>query len=165
MSARASWLAFVDATREGLVLNHKKLRWLSWERQGRLQVRRRGDRKRVPGTWIPRVLRRNPNLPVGCVRTMVSASSPWSTTSGASALRRWRTLHCRGCGSRANSTQSSPRALPGHGRLRQRYRADQHDDAGRGSARSNVTTSDGAPRSTEGSAPRPVASPSQQGSN
>jgi len=38
-------------TREGIVMNHKKLRRLY--REERLQVRRRGGRKRAPGTRVP----------------------------------------------------------------------------------------------------------------
>jgi putative transposase len=45
--------------REGIVMNHKKLRRLYHEE--RLQVRRRGDRKRALGTRAPMVLPQGPN--------------------------------------------------------------------------------------------------------
>ncbi len=45
--------------REGLLLNHKKLRRLY--REERLQVRRRGGRKRALGTRAPMVLPEGPN--------------------------------------------------------------------------------------------------------
>jgi putative transposase len=46
-------------TREGIVMNHKKLRRLY--REERLQVRRRGRRKRVLGTRAPMALPQGPN--------------------------------------------------------------------------------------------------------
>src|SRR5262249_56656083 len=46
-------------TREGLVMNHKKLRRLY--REERLQVRRRGGRKRALGSRAPIVLPQRPN--------------------------------------------------------------------------------------------------------
>jgi putative transposase len=46
-------------TREGIVMNHKKLRRLY--REERLQVRRRGGRKRALGTRAPLALPRGPN--------------------------------------------------------------------------------------------------------
>lgn len=46
-------------TREGIVMNHKKLRRLY--REERLQVRRRGGRKRALGTRAPMALPRGPN--------------------------------------------------------------------------------------------------------
>jgi putative transposase len=46
-------------TREGLVMNHKKLRRLY--REERLQVRRRGGRKRALGSRAPIVLPQGPN--------------------------------------------------------------------------------------------------------
>jgi putative transposase len=46
-------------TREGLAMNHKKLRRLY--REERLQVRRRGGRKRALGTRAPMVLPQGPN--------------------------------------------------------------------------------------------------------
>jgi putative transposase len=46
-------------TREGIVMNHKKLRRLY--REERLQVRRRGGRKRAPGTRAPMALPQGPN--------------------------------------------------------------------------------------------------------
>jgi putative transposase len=45
--------------REGIVMNHKKLRRLY--REERLQVRRRSGRKRAVGTRVPMVLPRGPN--------------------------------------------------------------------------------------------------------
>jgi hypothetical protein len=58
--------------REGIVMNHKKLRRLY--REERLQVRRRGGRKRAMGTRAPMTLPQGPQpalepgLPVGCFR-------------------------------------------------------------------------------------------------
>src|ERR1044072_3417015 len=46
-------------TREGIAMNHKKLRRLYREEQ--LQVRRRGGRKRALGTRAPMVLPQGPN--------------------------------------------------------------------------------------------------------
>jgi putative transposase len=46
-------------TREGIAMNHKKLRRLY--REERLQVRRRGGRKRAVGTRAPMVLPQGPN--------------------------------------------------------------------------------------------------------
>jgi transposase InsO family protein len=46
-------------TREGIVMNHKKLRRLY--REERLQVRRRGGRKRALGTRAPMTLPQGPN--------------------------------------------------------------------------------------------------------
>src|SRR5438477_934550 len=46
-------------TREGLVMNHKKLRRLY--REERLQVRRRGGRKRALGTRVPMAIPQDPN--------------------------------------------------------------------------------------------------------
>src|SRR6201993_3000800 len=46
-------------TREGIVMNHKKLRRLY--REERLQVRRRGGRKRALGTRAPMALPQGPN--------------------------------------------------------------------------------------------------------
>jgi putative transposase len=46
-------------SREGVHVNHKKLRRLYIEE--RLQVRRRGGRKRALGTWAPMVLPQGPN--------------------------------------------------------------------------------------------------------
>src|ERR1700728_588708 len=46
-------------TREGVVMNHKKLRRLY--REERLQVRRRGGRKRALGTRAPMALPQGPN--------------------------------------------------------------------------------------------------------
>ena len=46
-------------TREGIVMNHKKLRRLY--REERLQVRRRGRRKRALGTRAPMALPQGPN--------------------------------------------------------------------------------------------------------
>jgi putative transposase len=45
--------------REGIVMNHKQLRRLY--REERLQVRRRGSRKRVLGTKAPMTLQQGPN--------------------------------------------------------------------------------------------------------
>lgn len=45
--------------REGIRVNHKKLRRLNGEE--RLQVRRRGGRKRIPGTRAPLLLPEGPN--------------------------------------------------------------------------------------------------------
>ncbi len=46
-------------TREGIVMNHKKLRRLY--REERLQVRRRGGRKRALGTRVPMAMPQGPN--------------------------------------------------------------------------------------------------------
>jgi putative transposase len=46
-------------TREGIIMNHKKLRRLY--REERLQVRRRGGRKRALGTRTPMMLPQGPN--------------------------------------------------------------------------------------------------------
>ena len=46
-------------TREDIIMNHKKLRRLY--REERLQVRRRGGRKRALGTRAPMVLPQGPN--------------------------------------------------------------------------------------------------------
>ena len=49
----------IPLTREGIVMNHKKLRRLY--REERLQVRRRGGRKRALGTRAPMALPQGPN--------------------------------------------------------------------------------------------------------
>jgi putative transposase len=61
-SAIGGWFGPVDRTllaREGIGLNHKKLRRLDAEEK--LQVRRRGGRKRAVGTRAPMVLSQAPN--------------------------------------------------------------------------------------------------------
>ena len=100
-------------SREGLVMNHKKLRRLY--REERLQVRRRGGRKRALGTTgadgdpagtQPAL---EPGFPVGRVRPTAGASASWrsSTTSPANAWRWSPTPRCRACGSCASSMPSS----------------------------------------------------------
>jgi putative transposase len=120
--------------REGLQLNHKKLRRLYAEE--RLQVRRRGGRKRALGTRAPLALPHGPN-------------QRWSLDFVHDQLtdgRRFRILavvddftrECPGAGRRHFAVRSTGRArtrcrhcptrqarrLP----LRQRHRADQHGD-------------------------------------
>jgi transposase InsO family protein len=85
-------------TREGIVMNHKKLRRLY--REERLAVRRRGGRKRALGTRAPMALPQGPPISAGAwisCRTpspMAGASASWrsSTTSRASAWR-WCPTH------------------------------------------------------------------------
>ena len=97
-------------------MNHKKLRRLY--REERLQVRRRGGRKRALGTRAPMAMPQGPNQRWSLdfvsrrIRPTAAASAswPWSTTSRGNAWRWWPTPRCRDCGSRANSTPSSPRA-------------------------------------------------------
>jgi putative transposase len=50
---------YILLTREGIIMNHKKLRRLY--REERLQVRRRGGRKRALGTRAPMTLPQGPN--------------------------------------------------------------------------------------------------------
>ena len=73
--------------REGWKVNHKKLRRLY--REERLQVRRRGGRKRALGTRRP----------------MVDASGYWLwwMITHANVWRWWLTPHCPECDSYANS--------------------------------------------------------------
>ena len=60
---------YILLKREGIVMNHKKLRLLY--REERLQVRHRGGRKRALGTRVPMVLPQGsqsalePGLPIG----------------------------------------------------------------------------------------------------
>lgn len=94
--------------REGIVMNHKKLRRLY--REERLQVRRRGGRKRALGTRAPMTL---PKVPTSagawtfCPMLLPTAggSAFWrsSTTSRANAWRWCPIPRCLACGSCANS--------------------------------------------------------------
>ena len=101
--------------REGIIMNHKKLRRLY--REERLQVRRRGGRKRALGTRAPMTMPQGPN-------------QRWSLDFLSDAFadgRRFRILaivddftreclalvpipRCPACGSCASSMPSSPRA-------------------------------------------------------
>ena len=88
-------------TREGIVMNHKKLRRLY--REERLQVRRRGGRKRAwahERRWRCRKAESalEPRLPVGCILPTAGASASWrsSTTSRANAWRWSPTRRCPG---------------------------------------------------------------------
>ena len=91
--------------REGLQLNHKKLRRLYAEE--RLQVRRRGGRKRALGSRAPLALPQGPNqrwstlCMISLATAGVSASSPWLTISPASAWRWSPTPRYRVCESAA----------------------------------------------------------------
>ena len=104
------------SAREGIVMNHKKLRRLY--REERLQVRRRGGRKRALGnTGADGAAARpqpalEPGLPVAMRSPMAGASASWrsSTTSRANAWRWSPIPRCPACGSRASSTPSSPAA-------------------------------------------------------
>ncbi len=76
--------------REGTRVNHKKLRRLY--REERLQVRRRGGRKRALGTRAPLSLPQGPNQRwsldfVSDTLTDSSACWPWWTTSRVSVWR------------------------------------------------------------------------------
>jgi putative transposase len=78
--------------REGLAMNHKKFRRLY--REERLQVRRRGGRKRALGTRAPLSVPQEPNqrwsldfLSDAFAEAAASAFWLWSTTSRANAWR------------------------------------------------------------------------------
>jgi transposase InsO family protein len=104
--------------RQSIVMNQKKLRRLY--REEKLQVRRRGDRRRALGTRRPMLVRIAPT-PAGA-----STSSPtpspkavasgcwlsWTNTRG-SAWRSSPTPRCRDCVWCANSTPSSAGAAGG----------------------------------------------------
>ena len=120
--------------REGMLMNHKKLRRLY--REERLQVRRRGGRKRALGTRAPMAMPQGPN-------------QRWSLDFVSDALtdgRRFRILavvddFTRECLALVADTSLSglrvareldaviaSRGRPTMMRLRQRHRADQHGD-------------------------------------
>ena len=120
--------------REGAQLNHKKLRRLYAEE--RLQVRRRGGRKRALGSRTPMAIPRGPN-------------QRWSLDFVSDAMtdgRRFRILAVvddfyarvplpggrylalRAGASHVSSTPSSPAPPARHVCFRQRHRADQHGD-------------------------------------
>ena len=95
--------------REGLVMNHKKLRRLY--REERLQVRRRGGRKRALGTRAPMAIPQGPNqrwsldfAPMRSPTGGASAFSRSSTTSRGSAWCWWPIPRYPACASCANST-------------------------------------------------------------
>ena len=97
--------------REGLVMNHKKLRRLY--REERLQVRRRSGRLSAPGR---RSHCRRASISVGAstsrrMRSATAAAFAFSrslTTSHASAWHWSPILPCPDCGWYANSMRSSP---------------------------------------------------------
>jgi putative transposase len=102
---------------EGTRVNHKKLRRLY--REERLQVRRRGGRKRALGTRAPLALPQGPNQRwsldflsgtlTDSRRFRIPAVGDFTTS-----VSRWLPIRpCQACGSVANSTQSSPGAA-GH---------------------------------------------------
>jgi transposase InsO family protein len=107
-SAIGGWFDPVDRTllaREGIGLNHKKLRRLYAEEK--LQARRRAGRKRAVGTRAPMVSPQAPNQRwlldfVSDALDDGSASWRWSMTSAASAWRWWPTPRCPVSGSHAN---------------------------------------------------------------
>ena len=72
-------------SREGLVMNHKKLRRLYAEE--RLQVRRRGGRKRALGTRAPMAVPDGPNQ-----RWSLDFVSDTLATAGGSASCAWWTI-------------------------------------------------------------------------
>jgi transposase InsO family protein len=94
--------------REGLVMNHKKFRLY---REERLQVRRRGGRKRTLGTRAPLAIPQGPTS-AGASDFLSDAFAdsrrfriwPSSTTLRANAWFWSPIPHCRACGSRASST-------------------------------------------------------------
>ena len=121
-------------TREGIVMNHKKLRRLY--REERLQVRRRGGRKRALGTRAPMALPQGPN-------------QRWSLDFLSDAFsdgRRFRILAIVDDFTRECLALVADTSLPGRRvareldaldcrarpsgdvRLRQRHRADWHGD-------------------------------------
>ena len=121
--------------REGTLVNHKKLRRLY--REERLQVRRRGGRKRALGTRAPMAMPQGaePALVAGLRERHArptaggSASWPWWTTSRANAWRWWPTPRSQAFGSRVSSIAViAQRGTPGIHRQRQRHRAHQHGD-------------------------------------
>ena len=135
--------------REGISMNHKKLRRLY--REERLQVRRRGGRKRALGTRAPLALPQGaqsalePRLPVGCARRQPALPHPGdrrrlhARVPGAGR----RHLAVRPAGrSRARHPHRHPRQA-GYGGQRQRHRTDQHGDPAlvAGEQASNGTTS------------------------
>jgi putative transposase len=93
--------------REGIVMNHKKLRRLY--REERLQVRRRGGRKRALGTRAPMALPQGPNqrwsLDFLSDAFAAGGSAFWrsSTTSRGNAWRWYLIPHCPASGSCASS--------------------------------------------------------------
>ena len=137
-------------------MNHKKLRRLY--REERLQVRRRGGRKRAIGNAGRRWRSRRAPISAGA---WTSCRMP-SPMAAASAFWRRRRLHARmpGAGRRHLAAAALRvvreldthhcRARPsGDVRLRQRHRADQHGDPAlvAGDSGSNGTTSRPASRS------------------
>src|SRR2546421_95087 len=151
-------------TREGIVMNHKKLRRLY--REERLAVRRRGGRKRALGTRAPMALLQGPH-------------QRWSLDFLSDAFadgRRFRILaivddFTRECLALVPDTSLS------HVREALAIWREDYNTVRPHSALGNlppatyaklsapVKQRDGALRYVEGSAPRPVASPSHQGSN
>ena len=86
--------------REGIMMNHKKLRRLY--REERLQVRRRRGRKRALGTRAPIALPEGPNQ-----RWSLDFVSTHSPTAGASGFWQWSTTSAaRACAS--SPTPHSP---------------------------------------------------------
>jgi putative transposase len=99
--------------REGLVMNHKKFRRLY--REERLQVRRRGGRKRAIGTRAPITIPQGPNqrwsldfLSDAFADGRRFRIFALSTTSRANAWRWSPTPRCRDCGSCASWRRSLP---------------------------------------------------------
>ena len=130
-------------------MNHKKLRRLY--REERLQVRRRGGRKRALGTRAPMMMPQAPNqrwsldfVSDSSPTAAASASWRWSTTSRGNAWRWSPIPRCPACASaRELDAIIARRGRPTIDRLRQRHRADQHGDPAlvAGDSRSTGTTS------------------------
>ena len=94
-------------TREGIVMNHKKLRRLY--REERPQVRRRGGRKRALGTRAPMALPQGPNQRwsldfLSDAFPTADGSASWlsSMTSRGNAWRLCPIPRCLECGSCAS---------------------------------------------------------------
>ena len=119
--------------REGMLMNHKKLRRLY--REERLQVRRRGGRKRALGTRAPMALPQGRTSAGPGLRQRHADRRPAVPDPG-----RGRRLHPGMPGLVADTSLSGSRVVPrarcrdrsdeatGDDRHRQRHRADQHGD-------------------------------------
>ncbi len=120
-------------TRDGVIMNHKKFRRLY--REERLQVRRRGGRKRALGTRAPMTLPQGPNqrwsldflsdaFADGRRFRILAIVDDFTRMSGVGA--RYLTAWLAGC---ARARQPDRFARPSRDvRLRQRHRTDRHGD-------------------------------------
>lgn len=119
--------------REGVVINHKKFQRLY--REERLQVRRRGGRKRALGTRAPMTISQGATSAgrwTSCLMRSPlaggSASSRWSMTSPVNVSPSSPTLRSRDAGCPRARLGDRETDTPGHDRQRQRHRVYQHGD-------------------------------------